>query len=233
MDSRSFLNTLISECNKDLDSADKDAKREFGEWQKDHLRRVFNKSVTEFYSKYKPKGYNRRGDTSSETGGLYDLFELSGLDSDGVIMDFQDDYSELYNQARMHSGRKGYDGLYQLVFVEGYHGGSKSIADSKVDDWGAHPEPDVPHYRARGFAKKYHRFYKYARWGRRAEQSTPPKELVEENMSEFFPEMDEKWKSIKKEYEDKKFEEFLSTKAQDLINDFFGQYLDRIRKAVT
>ena len=232
-----ILDQLITEYNKAMDDADKEAEYEFAKWQSEFLKDTFNKAITKFYSAYpgggaEPKKYKRQGSMSSETGGLYDLFELSNVNDSGAKLDFEDDYHDVYSEAKMHSGRKGYNGLFQLVFVEGYHGGARTISPGKAKVWGKHPPGDDPYWRRRGFVRVLGRMHDYGKWGSPAAKSTPPKQLVQSGMADAFPEMLSEWNRVRKEYEDKKFEEYKATTAQKIINDWFDDILERIQRAV-
>lgn len=88
------------------------------------IREIFNKAVTEFYNDYTPRRYDRRGDTSSKTGGLYDLLVVK-IDGSGLKLSGEFDESAiLFRNARLASGVGAENGLYDQVFRHGWHGGS-------------------------------------------------------------------------------------------------------------
>ncbi len=210
-----------------IERAIKGTRKEFGEWQKEKVKEVFNKAISEFYGAYPDPKYERRGNTDSETGGLYALYSLSGEDPYGAVMDFADDFSNIYDEANMHSGRKGYSGLFQLVFVEGYHGGSRSIKGGKAKVWGEHPNPGVPYWRRRGFVRALGRFHKYGKWGSPAFSSTPPKTLVKEHMTKFMPEMSDEYRAIRKRHSNEQFGSFVEEKAKPLIREYIQSVIIR------
>ena len=154
------------------------AYKEFGTYQQGKIREIFDDAVTTFYNAYSPRsGYVRQN-------GLYDILEMS-LDENGMVISNSSSYSDLLNPNNMHPDRNGGNSLYQTVFMEGYHGGSKGISGSKASVWGEHPSPGVAYYRAPGKVKypdgtvKWH---KYGKWGRPAARTTAPYTMFRDNM---------------------------------------------------
>lgn len=199
-----FTKTLKVEAAKKIAPAKKAISIEFGLWQQEKVRDLFNDVVTTFYSSYTPSKYTRQGDVGSKTGGLYEILDIQ-TDADGQVIGTAPMYDELYNPAKMHPNRSGGDNLYQTVFVEGYHGGASSIG-SNADVWGEHPSPGTPYWRTGGFVKysdsgvrKYH---KYGKWGRRAVRSASPRSLMGSAMLGAEAEMDNKFYEIASKYND-------------------------------
>lgn len=213
-----------------MDEGQKEAEKEFAQWQRTFLKEVFQDAITDFYSAHTPTKYSRRGDMGSRTGGLYDLYALSDSNSETPLLDF--DSSSLYNKANMHQGRKGYNGLFELVFVEGYHGGARTISPGKAKIWGKHPDGSTPYWRRRGFVRVLGRMHDYGKWGRAAKKTTPPKDLVETHLESKWPEMQDKYDELVKKYKDDKFEDFKTVEAQKIVNDYLMRALERIRGAV-
>ena len=184
---------VTEELQKYLRNVVKETQNEYRSFQQQLIKDTFNDSISSFYGAYSPKKYKRHGNTSSHTGGLYDLINL---DDGRDYQFFEDDYSDIYSEANMHDGRKGYNGLFELVFVEGYHGGAKSISGSKAKVWGSHPSPGTPYWRRRGFVRALRRWHNYGKWGSAAKQTTPPKDLVIQGMDSVLPEMANEFKTM-------------------------------------
>ena len=161
--SEELLPKLTAEVNK-----------EFSDWQRYEVQQMFKESVDEFYHAYVPSVYPRQGNEGS--GGLYELLSSNVTGNDGLLVFNAPNYDELYDPSKMHPGRGGYDGLYQKVFVEGWHGGAEGIASEKVAKYGAHPSPGTPYYR------KPVPYYK--RWGRPAVQTKSAYDIMKEKMNE-------------------------------------------------
>lgn len=202
-----------------IENAVTDAEKEFAVWQREELRKTFNQSISEFYEAYSPTDYQRQGHGSGSegSGGLYDLFELSNVNDTGAKMYFEDDYSDIYSEANMHSGRKGYDGLFQLVFVEGYHGGARGISGNKWKVWGKHPSPGTPYWRRMAFVRAIGAYHRYGAWGYPAFKSTPPKELVQKNMSALHPEMDARYDETWDRKIDEHVEKYINEQAYPIV----------------
>ena len=170
---------------------------EFADYQYTAIEKIFQDAVTDFYNGYTPTVYNRRGDTGSKSGGLYDLFNPE-RNNYGVLVLNEPLYNELFDPSMMHGGRNGADvGLYSLVFVEGWHGGAKSIDEGKTKKYGKHPSPGTPYYR------KPHPYYKH--WGRQAkkESVSPYEKIVNELERDVPGRFYQGFKRIAKEQESK------------------------------
>lgn len=125
------------------------------------MKALFEKTIDEFYDDYKP----REGEYI-RSHSLYALLrtELSLGDEEGeqgLFIDF--DPGEM---SHYRNGYAGDDGLYDLVFRRGWHGGADKISDEKQAKWGVHPSPGTPYYRKPKKAG-------YPRWGRKAERMSP------------------------------------------------------------
>lgn len=190
-----------------------DADKAYAVEQRELIKELFNESVTKFYNDYQPHGRNKRkGNTSSKTGGLYDLLALDDPTDGGLFESFEDDYMDLYDKANMHSARKGASGesLFETVFIEGYHGGAKGIAPGKEEMWGRHPNPGIPYYRTYGYVKAYRRRYKYGKWGRAAFKSESAYKQMITKMDAVLPEMQKRFDEIEDEYFDGAVDVFMT-----------------------
>lgn len=97
---------------------------------------MFESVIQDFYSSYSPHEYNR-----SES--MYSLLQTSVQDDSLSI------WFEPSNMSPYRSGYSGEDGLYDLVFRRGVHGGASSGP--------GHPSTGTPYWRR---PKPY-----YSRWG--------------------------------------------------------------------
>lgn len=148
-----------------------DVYQEFGEYQREKITEIFNNAIAAFYNAYQPITYQR-------THSLYNLLQLP-LDDRGLV-DFED-AMDLIDKTKIHPDRSGGTSLFDTVFLEGWHGGAKTISSDKSAVWGTHPNPGVPYYRTRGMVTypdsgvtKSHR---YGKWGGVAFRSQSPYQL--------------------------------------------------------
>ena len=175
-----FTQRIAQELSVITEKKIEEAYKDIGEYYHKEIAKIFKDAVTDFYEAYTPTSYKRRGDTNTETGGLYELLEIKS-NSFGVPLmslyssSFDGVEDEVVNPMKMHPDRHGENSLYQTVFIEGWHGGAKGIAQSKVRKWGKHPDPGTPYYRKHVYKKGV--FVRFGAWGDRAEPSTPPSDL--------------------------------------------------------
>lgn len=221
-----FADKVQKAINQRTSKALSDAFADFGQYQQERIREIFNDAVTSFYDSYQPSMYVRQGDTSSKTGGLYSVLDMK-TDSDGWVISSAPDYDELYNPDKMHANRSGGNNLYQTVFVEGYHGGASSISGSKSAIWGSHPSPGTPYYRAPGWVKypgeSKKKWHKYGKWGRRSVHSLSPYRIISTNLSiAENGEMLDKLSQLVHEYNDRAVEEFMANDVPRIQKEVFG-----------
>ncbi len=206
-----FYDKLTTLANRVLDEMNKASKdtvektyAEFGMYQRDRIRQIFNDAVGNFYAAYTPTQYDR-------TYGLYDVLNIS-YDRYGRVM--YDEVLDLLEPSRMHTDRKGGD-LFQKVFMEGWHGGAERIGASE-EIWGAHPSPGVPYYRKPGFitlpdgTRKWH---KWGKWGRRSVRTVAPATMMYNEL--LVAESG-----------------YLHNKLLEIVNRYNDEAMDRIHKEV-
>lgn len=150
--------------------------QQFGEYQRQKITEIFNGAVSSFYRAYTPEVYHR-------THSLYNLLHMP-LDERRLV-----DYDQAINlidREKIHRDRANGYSLFETVFMEGWHGGSKSISRDKERTWGTHPQPGTPYYRKPGNVTypdsgvtKRHR---YGKWGRVAFKSEAPYSIFEKEL---------------------------------------------------
>lgn len=169
------------------------AMREFSAIHAARVEELFKDSVTEWYDAYTPSKYRRRGNTSSGTGGLYEIFKTN-VNADG---DFDyDSVESLYNPNGMHKDRKGGD-LYQKVFIQGWHGG------------GGWP----PRYRLP--------YRKYYRWGSIAYKSEPADQIFRRSLDSVDDELFSIFKSISDSHQELAVQ-YAQSSVEQLTKKYFG-----------
>lgn len=206
-----FYDRLTTLANRVLDEMNKVSKdtvektyAEFGIYQRDKIRQIFNDAVGHFYAAYTPTQYER-------TYGLYDVLNIS-YDRYGRVM--YDEILDLLDPGRMHTDRKGGD-LFQKVFMEGWHGGAENIGTSE-DIWGSHPSPGIPYYRKPGFVTfpdGTRRWHKWGKWGRRSVRTIAPATMMYNEL-------------LASEYGD------LHSKLLEIVNRYNDEAMDRIHNEV-
>lgn len=123
------------------------------------LKTLFKDAVDNFYTSYNPKYYQRNKS-------LYDIFVIT-RDTNGMGFDMEFDPAKMTG---FRNGYKGEDGLYQQVFIKGWHGGAGSGP--------GHPNPGVPYWRTP--------LNIWTRWGKEASISSPsPYEHFEQKKEEY------------------------------------------------
>lgn len=147
---------------------------EFGQYQAKWIEDTFRQAVGTFYSSYDPGDYKRKY-------GLYEVLDLK-YNENGTVKFTEPGYDDLYDGSKMHANRSGGNNLFNDVFIEGYHGGARSINANAAKIWGQHPNPGVPYYRKHGFVKlpgsKKRKFIKYGLWGSPAIPTDSPYSLI-------------------------------------------------------
>ena len=144
------------------------------------LQRIFNEAMKAFYRDYIPIRYKRRESLYNIL--VLDIVKEMGAVS-GIDIDFDND-AIAYRPNKDGGGRySGEDGLYDLVFKKGWHGGADHAAEGKQPP---HPAPGVPYWRAGNH---------FERWGRRAKKAKESpfnafirkyKDYVDQDMQDDF-----------------------------------------------
>lgn len=217
MSTDDFIDSVIAwayKCHSDIPNYKKEIKKrkkeiviehvkvldkELGVKQKERYKEAFKKAVDAFYADHDPTEYNREGDPAKQEGGMYALFnddvgfDESGYVSGSVAMNGvikRPFASSLLVPSNMTGTRSDDDPYYifNLTFMEGYHGGAKSIDSSKAKIWGAHPARGTPYWRSWGMVtypdgtRKRHRF---GRWQKPATRmDSPPFKLFNEYLDQ-------------------------------------------------
>ncbi len=135
-------------------------------------REMFNSVVDTFYNGFNngksPKVYKRKGNPASQTGGLYDVLQISFDKSKKQLNVFFDE-----TKLSFRNGYSGEDGLYTQVFRLGWHGGAAKgdytlhkTSSGAIKTKTPHPSVGVPYYRN---ASTH-----FLSWGRKAEIAKIP-----------------------------------------------------------
>lgn len=153
-----YLNEqYIKKIEKKLIPVYEKAGKNFFKTVKNKLENMYESTIDEFYRDYTPDFYERRGS-------LYNLLDI-------MVSDDELSWSFDPSKISYRNNRQGAeDGLYDLVFRQGYHGGSKS------DKNGTHPNLGVPYWRTP--------YPKFSQWGKQATKAeTSPLERFKEKIS--------------------------------------------------
>ena len=205
----------LQALNEETAKAMTEANKEFGLYQQQKIEQIFDEAVTRFYNDYLPSQYVRSGSTSELSGGLYDVLNMP-LDESGIVV--YNKYEELLDGSKMsiqvNPSRRAaiYDidglrmALFEQTFMEGWHGGAKTISSRKSDKWGAHPAPGTPYYRAPGRIRTENggsKWHRWGKWGKRATRTTAPFTIFSKNLSAAEgAEIFEKFKEISQRHND-------------------------------
>ena len=128
--------------------------------KEEKLEEWVNDAASKFYAAYDPLFYRRAKKGSGKS--LYDVLYTERRGDDL--------FAELRASQMAQYGRSGNpDGLYQLVYQGGWHGGAPSGK--------GHPHPGTPYYRTPRFI--------WSTWGTRAKRSEPPEDYVLKCVDEF------------------------------------------------
>ena len=165
--------------------------------QEKKLREIFNEAVTNFYMDYTPKSGNskRNGRPDAKVGGLYEILDTEATAS-GFSAEFLPSKMTGWNEGKTRSGINGFyhseQGLYDQVFVKGWHGGADKIRKSRISKsfrdygrgYGPHPNPGTPYWgtKAGGCWS----------WGERAEiASTSPLKEIQDKWNDYLDNEDQ------------------------------------------
>lgn len=136
-----------------------DVRRDWLKLIEENVKRIFTEAVDEFYGDYKPNVYGRN----------HSLYDLLKIELGNEYMEMWFDTSKM---TPFRSGYSGENGLFDQVFMKGWHGGAASGDYSTFgsgyddDEYGnnvvytPHPSPGTPYWRE---PTPF-----YTRWGRAA-----------------------------------------------------------------
>lgn len=213
------VNTLATKMlgvlREELDKSVEDIWNDIAKDQETMITQFFNEAVTSFYEDLPQEEitYQRAGDTASKSGGLYNALVLPRGEHGLIEYDTMgtNDYSNLFDGSRMtiniHPKRTTIEserGLRQTLFAQafygGWHGGASKISQGKAEQWGDHPAPGTPYYRAPGLVRSKHggmTWHRFGKWGERAKKSdTAPYELFYENMIAYDASLQERYQKM-------------------------------------
>lgn len=216
------LNNIVKEVENKINTRRKEASKkiykEFGEYQKKEIEKLFKITIDDFYNNYDPIEYDR-------TGGLYNLLDIR-TDADGYVVVGDNKLSNIYNPSQMHANRSGGDNLYKTVFEEGWHGGSKGINAEDAKLWGEHPNPGIPHYRTWGWGRYSvdgpRTFCRFGAWdGEAARMQPSPRDLMYERYKAAYNSyMHEEFNKIATKHLDEAMEIAIKIDAPEVLRKF-------------
>lgn len=170
------VDKAVEKINKELDKT----------YQKDIEEDIVKRSIQEFYDDYTPRGkkrpYKRKKD-------LFNAYRFSS--KNGKIS------LETGAKFMKKKHRASHEYIYNLAFVSGWHGGAINIEDSKIDEWGAHPDPGewtkgddpitsgTPYWRTPPIPNEELGIDRWQFWGDSAEQSSSPLENIRILLKEY------------------------------------------------
>lgn len=187
---------LIERLKKKINTSDsfleKTNKKIEERFEKD-VNKIIKRAISDFYDSYKPRYYKRKYS-------LKYMYKLTIKNGEYTIK-----YSHKYTYAKHRADNKY---IFDLVFMKGYHGGAPSIAADKVDRWGEHPNTGIPYWRypPKPWEDENGEMQPpYTEWGRKAEQSDPPVQRIDEAVDAY----EEKFKTIRREIFKEEFVKWL------------------------
>lgn len=193
-----IINGLVEAEEKALAKANKNLYFEFNRYQRRRIEEIFAFAVNEFYYGYTPAEYAR-------TYGLFNVLDVRKNPDGDVLYDGSDEQNidKLFDKDAMHTGRNGYNGLFDKVFVKGYHGGA--------EDGENHPSPGTPYYRG----GPYHTF-----WSRPAVQTESPYEIMQRNLKSAESEFDEKFDEVRQKHSEEFVKDYVKRAMKCIISAF-------------
>lgn len=226
---RQKVNEILERCVPKIEALTKEAAeasdKEFGQYQRDTITKVFNEEIDKFYADYTPKVYTERNHS------LYDILSIP-TNERGLVSTSDADFRDFYDKEKMTKTRKG-GSLFDTVFVKGYHGGASFITNGtddygndKILTWGAHPNPGVPYYRTRGrvkYASGVSRTHRYGKWGRKATKSKSPMYQISFRVDQMWQ---SDWPGVFREI-GQKYSNELGRKGQEEINKIAKEVFGR------
>lgn len=158
-------NNILNDCISNISIITNELIRKYTKIAADEIRELCRQAVSNFYSLYDPHYYRR-------TDSLRKAFKISFDENEGILkVDYSPDYMPDTHRAPT-------DYIFDIAFVEGYHGGSSKIAPEKEGKWGKHPNTGEMYWRQPPLV--YGVRHPYTKWGRPAEQSVSPYLYIQE-----------------------------------------------------
>lgn len=152
-----WMDKLQKKAEEAVGEAIKNAYARYFILAEEKIKSIFHTAVDHFYSsQFEPNRYQRR----------FSMKEIlnTRVSKDSLAVSFDP------SKMTYRSGYDGEDGLYDLVFREGWHGGAKKGPE--------HPEEGVPHWRYPDPLYKY--------WGREAErEDVSPLQEIRRSWSDY------------------------------------------------
>lgn len=186
-----FRRDVINWLNDLTNTLTKKAEK-YAEDLREQLNIIAESTIEDFYDDYLDRKYKPVYD-------IYNTYKIT-VEIDQFEINYDIDFSPEYMQH--HGDLNGY--LFDIVFVEGWHGGA--------DKGSGHPEPDVPWYRNLSVINKAGKNYKELDpsgfWLRRAERSFSPYEEISNKMDNFISKWEKKYQYDLEQYFKKKLDEF-------------------------
>lgn len=192
---------VIEAANEMIPRIKTDIFTEFGEYQQAKVEELFRSAVNQFYAAYRPAYYERNFS-------LYNALEYEP-DEYGIVDD-QIDNDSLFSWDGVSSFERGggSHGLFDLVFMEGWHGGAAGI-DRRGD------VRTSPHYRTpEGF---------YYNWGKQAVNTESPHDIAMRNIHGAESMMDYEFEKIAERYTEILTNQ-LSEKANMIAGEVFSDW---------
>lgn len=172
------IDALIKATEKAINGIEQMNKK-YPKKYEDAANLVCDHVITQWYDSYNPIIYDREGS-------LYKMYDVKVKDSKLIV--------DIDGEGLSGLGRY----LYELTFVEGYHGGAKTGTSYYRSPQGtklkafSHPQPGIPYWKT-----PIPEFY---RWGRPALRSFSPYNRIINQLNKAMSEIDEERQSEYNKY---------------------------------
>lgn len=165
---------LINKKRKTIGDVRKKINKELDNRYVAEINKIIKRAINDFYGTFKPDFYKRKYSLRT----MYKVTSENG----NVNMTFKGSFSKV-------SHRLDNEKIFDLVFMEGYHGGAKGIHPSKVESWGEHPSTGTPYWRRppKPWEDEEGKLHPpYTEWGRKAKQDESPMERIEKALEIYY-----------------------------------------------
>ena len=183
---------------------------EFGEYQQKLISDIFTEAIDHFYGSYDPFFYQRNES-------LYNILDMHP-DEYGAFMDDITD-EMIFNKSNVTAFERGggSEGLYDRVFVGGYHGGATGV-DHRGDERG------YPSYREPypGLSEKTDQYGPggFFRWGKPAKHSESPHDEIMMKIQSSESAMNAELRKIARKHANR-FQTYLRNKVKVFMREIF------------